>query len=694
MSHKRITLLTLIFLFSFVCLSCLHADTQNKFFSIAWLIRDFPDSTSEYGNWVNGETNYEGLKRASDIMDKCIAKARKKRPDLPKYMPQSIGLYNIPTKKEYGDLIKDRIAKGSEIGYSNAAIDNRKGEIEKYFEMPPNSINAWVGTWEAEEDPWTTKSAVENNINVQFNAVLEGDSIIGETIDLGHNWEGRPFMPYYTQFRPDNPNMSAKTNRELRETNAPLDLFWLTRSPWSEYDRHCFQYSFHLGDVRVGRGKYLRCTPDNIWFWRNEIDQWQKNLDKGYTPYSHISVCLEGELTAKDVDVNLIGKEGRDGNLMMLEKLCDYLLENGWTPVTGTQFYNWYSSKWPCPETPNVALYFNDTSKDPDGKYNTPQWATPEAESEDMGNIFIAETKYFRIIDHQHRLSPFMEVAYELETPNLFAAKYAGHDARTGDIGSLHGGSTFADGTGFIGDPKQLAVTAATGNALFWGNDPHRNVLVKWDVMAKKLGVEPLTKYRCYSVAIDGKDIQFPDVWDGKSPYGEIFDIVRNDKTVSWKKRITFNLDGKPTQLVITHRLIGKEHKIGFIDEKGALDGRKIELVFRPFFYPGWLLDQENLVYGKAPGINTPFSYKTDNPSDIKYKVNLKKKYGNKFSIYHDNPDVPEMGRSVEITLPTWATAVTFVDTAGSNQFVEARVDMSRLAGEISLRYKRLKPLD
>ena len=687
----------LVFILTFMIMTCAYCNEtsnkkQNKFFSIAWLIRDFPGNTEPYGHWINSETNFEGLERASAIMDKCIQKARKKRPDLPEYMPQNIGLYNVPTKKEYGDFVKDRLAKGSEIGYANAVFDNRKAEIEEYFNLPKGSINAWVGSWELEEEPWITKSAVDNNIKVQFNAVLEGDSLIGETIDLGHNWEGRPFMPYYTQIRLDKPNMSSKSNRELREKNAPLDLFWLTRTPWSEYDRHCFQYSFHLGDVRVGGGQYLRCTPDNIWFWKNEISEWQKNLDKKYIPYAHISICLEGELTGKGVDANQIGENGRDGNLAMLEKLIDYLLENGWTPLTGIEFYDWYSNKWPSPETPNTVVFFKDTARDPNGKYNTPNWSIPESESFDMGNILIAETKYFRVIDHEHRLSPFMEVAYELETPNLFQTGYAGHDPREDIIDELHGGATFADGTGFIGDPKQLSVTAATGNALFWGNDPHRGIPTKWDVMASKLGVMPMTKNRCYTVLIDGKDIQFPTKWEPNKYYGKIFDIVRNDKYISWKKRIKFDFNGKNATLVMSHKLEGKEHKIRIIDENNMFKNNKIEFAFRPFFYPGWLLEQEYLVYGNVSGMDKPFGYKIDNKEDVIQKVSIGKE--RILSLYHENNNVPEMNRMVEVILPKGTRNVKFIDKAGSNQYVEATAEMSYFPAEITLRYKRLNPID
>ncbi len=668
------------------CAGALYAGPQDKFFSVAWLIRDFPGNDSPPGHFLNSETNYKGLTNGDRIFTDSLARARKDRPELPRYMPQTIGLYNAPTAERYGNIVRRMLERGNcELGVANAVPDKRIKEISDYFGGFPVTAQA---NWELEEKPEFTKAFAGYGIRTQFNAVLEGDSLIGETIDMGHNWEGRPFMPYYTQLRSEDPRNSSKTNRELREKDAPLDLFWLTRSPWSEYDRYCFQYSTHPGDVLVGPGSRKRAYPDNIWYWENEIREWEKNLEKGYIPYAHISIALEGELIADP----LSDTDDRHVKHAILKNLVDLLLSRGWKPVSSGDFLAWYSERWPCPEAPNCAIYFEDTAREPDGRYFTPAWSNvgEDRETLDMGHIFIAETKYFRVCEHEHRLSPFMETAYELECPNLYVQKHAGHDPRTVKS-ELHGGATFADGTGWPGDPDQLSVTAASGNTLFWGNDPHRHIPAKWDYMAEKLGMEPLARHRCYTLAIDGRDIQFPDEWKPGEYYGEITNILRNDSIVSWEKYVTAMVDGKPCRIGLKHTLAGKTHRVKLLDPEGRLEGHSLELVFRPFFYQGWLADQEYMVFAEPFG-GDAFEYRVDNPAEVRRTCGFGR-VGKGFRIYHNNPDYPELGRSVEVSLSSCAESVTFVDPAGSGQYVEARVALSA-PGEFSLRYRRLHPLD
>lgn len=651
---------------------------NNRFFSIAFMIRD---SFDEYPpeHHCNPDTNYNGVKRACEMLDKAIAQARLDRPELPKHMPSVHGLGCPPTKPEFAEFIKDRLARGDDLGVFNTSD---KYEIAKSLGVDSDSIVTQVGNWEPEEEPWLTWRAVQDGIKVQFRAVLEGDSLIGETCDLGHNWEGHPFFPYYVQVRPDDPRMSAMTNRELRDSRAPLELSWLTRTPWSEYDRMCFQYSFHTGDVQIGGAP--RCEAGSIQFWRNEVEQWEKNLEAGLIPYAQISICLEG--------VNM----SRDNELRLFQDLVEYLLDRGWIPVTGREFSEWYSERWPSPETPNQLIVFNDTSRQPDGQYIVPPWVDrPQSTvTSDMGSVLVAETKYFRVIDHQHRMSPFMEVAYELEAPNLYVAGYAGHDSRDRENrDGIHNANTFADGTGFIGDPDSLPVTAATGNALFWGNDPHRGIEAKWDYFACELGVEPDARNRCYSLLIDGKDVQFAAEFDSAKPYGEFFDLIRTDEFVSWKKRIMAQVGGEAIPIVISHHIEGKNHQIEYIDESDKLSNRKLELVFRPHFYQGWLLNQELNVYGYVPGMVDAFEYRVDNETDTIADVDVPQDIENRFLlIYHSDPHHVEMSRMLDIKLPKSAEKVTFVDKAGGWQYVEARVQLTELA-PFTLRYKRMDPL-
>jgi hypothetical protein len=493
------------------------------------------------------------------------------------------------------------------------------------------------------------------------------------------------------QVRPDQPWLSSVTNRELREKNAPLDLFWLTRTPWSDYDRYCFGYSFHLGDV-LG-AKEPRVRPGNIWFWKNEISQWEANLKAGHIPYAHLSVCMECCMTAPELPYPSYQPPER---WRMIGELADELLQRGWKPVTGEAFRSWYAHRWPSPESPAQVLVFNDTSRDPEGKYFTVEGEA----TQDMGQILIAETKYFRIVDHQHRLSPFHEIAYELECPNLYPAGYAARDIRTEEERKEpnHLSKTWTDGKGTVGGPNPLRTSATTGNALFWGNDPHRGVPSKWEALAPGLGVPAdAPKNRGYTLLVNGKDVQFPEKLDLEKPYGEFFDVRRTEDSVDWKKRVRFQHNGKDVSLVIAHRIEGKQHHVDFQDETGALQGAKLELAFRPFFYPAWLKDQERMVYATTSGMTgEAFAYQTDNAEDIDRRQPLDSPLVTApfLKIYHCDPARLEMARMVDISLPPGKTkAVSFLDPKGSWIWTEARAELDSLAG-FTLRYRRLDGLD
>lgn len=660
--------------------SKVSSDT-NKFFSMALYMRD-GDYSRPAGNFANPDLNFDGLKTAFEMLDRAYEKVAGKGAKF----PSVIGLDVPPTKPEFTEFIKERLATGSELAVTSA---HQKEAIAKAFGLSPKTIVTQMALW-ISSIPETTAIDVDANLKVRFQAVLEGDSLIGETIDNGHNWEGRPFLPYYVQIRPDQPRLSSKSNREMRKNNAPLDLFWLTRSPWSVYDRYCFTHSFHLGDVFIGIPK--RCPVDDIWFWRNEILQWEKNIENKTIPYAHISVCNEMCTTTSMYTDTSFGMP--KDHYYRLEMLAEYLLKRGWKPITGKDFHKWYSNRWPCPETPSQLLVFNDTDRNPNGKYYVATF--DKVETYDKGDILIAETKFFRISDHQHRLSPFMEVAYNLEAPNLYAAGYAGHDPRKKDERTgNHFGKTFADGTGWVGDPDALSVTATTGNALFWGVDPDRGILTKWEKLAPNLGVPPkAARNRCYSLLIDGKDIQFPD--DISEKYGVFFDTKRQGNIVSWKKRIQIELDGKKVPLVISHTLVDKKHQIEFIDETQSLDKHTIELVFRPFWYPAWLIDQERMVYARATGmLGESFAYSVDNSEDIEFTHKLPSNIkGQYLSLYHCDPLRPELAREIRIEFSSdMADEIRFIDKAGSWIWTEARVKIKSL-GKFTLNYNRMFSLD
>ena len=656
------------------------APEKPRFFSMVLFV--MVDESQPRDHWANADLNFSGLKNGCEMLDASISKALGK----PSVFPVVIVLIDLPKKPEVIEFLKKRVAAGNQIGVQEP---DKRAAVANALGISPDELTVQAVNWNHGEKPERTMLEVQSGLRTKFDAVLEGDSLIGETIDLGHNWEGRPFFPYYVQMRPDQPWLSAMTNRELREKNAPLDLLWLTRTPWSDYDRLCFTYSFHLSDSQIW--KQPRIRPGDIWFWKNEIRQWEANLASGNIPFAHLSIGHECCNVAPEYRT----EHQAEGQSKMLGELADKLLQNGWKPVTGEQFRTWYASNWPSPEAPAQVLLFNDTSRNPEGKYFTVQGE----ETQDMGNILIAETKYFRVVDHQHRLSPFHEIAYELESPNLMAASYAAHDIRTEAerTEENHMARLWTDGTGQVGDPRQIRTSSTTGNALFWGDDPHRGIPSKWETLAPSLGVPAdAPKNRGYTLIVDGRDVQFPEKLDLAKPYGEFFDVQRTDDSVSWKKRVRFQHNGKEVSLVIAHRLHGKEHTVDLKDETNALNGAKLELAFRPHFYQAWLKDQERMVYGTTSGMKAEaFAYKTDNADDVEKRIELDSPLVTApfLKLYHCDPTRLEMARMVDISLPAGKTkAIRFIDQKGSWIWTEARVELDSLAG-FTLRYRRLDGL-
>ncbi len=677
----------LFMLFSFLPNMKAADSSDPLFFSMVVYVRD-GDYTTPRDHWNNADLNFDGLKTVCAMLDEKATQAAGQSATF----PLTIILEIPPTTPDRVAFTKERLRLGNELAIR---FEKDRAAIGASLDVAPDLITVIGAMWGDEETPERTARDVRSGIKTKFDAVLEGDSLIGETIDLGHNWEGRPFFPYYVQYRPDQPWMSSMANRELREKDAPLDLLWLTRSPWSDYDRYCFTYSFHLGDINIGRP--ARGSQGNIWFWKNEVVEWEKNFKAGNIPYAHLSVCSEGCVVAPDCGD--IGLDIPKGNYLLLGELAEMLFKRGWTPVTGEQFQSWYAQRWPSPETPPKIIVFNDTAREPDGKFHTAEHHRNDIETQDMGQILIAETKYFRIVDHQHRLSPFLEIACELETPNLYVASYAGTDLRTDEERQEpnHMAKTFTDGTGSVGARNQLPVTAQTGNALFWGEDPHRGTPSKWSTQAPALGVPAeAPKNRCYTLLVDGEDVQFPKNLDFTKPYGTFFDVERTEESVAWKKRVNFNHKGQDVSLVIAHRLEGKQHHVNLVDEAGALDGAKLELAFRPHFYPGWLKEQERMVYGTASGMTgEAFAYQTDNAEDVEKRIELDSPLVTEpfLKLYHCDPTRLEMGRMVNISLPVGiAKAVRFIDPKGSWIYTEARAELDSLAG-FTLRYRRLDGL-
>jgi len=672
---RFIAVLTSIALVGTAC-SAEPTPEKPRFFSMVFLA--MMDDASPRESWTNTDLNLSGLKTGCEMLDASLSKSLGK----PSVFPVVIIICSIPQKPEVIEFIKMRHRLGNQIGVNS---HHARLPLAQALDIPPSEITVQGSNWGEEQLPERTMNEVSAGIHSKFDGIFEGDSLVGESINLGHNWEGRPFFPYYVQVRPDQPGLSAVTNRELREQNAPLDLLWITPSPWTNYDRLSFHYSFHLSCAQ--QGKAPRIETGNIWFWKNELREWEKNQDAGNIPFAHLSIAHACNNTAPEH----ISRT----KFQVLGELADELLQNGWKPVTGEQFRTWYATRWPAPETPPQVLLFADTARTPEGNYLT----VDGEETQDMGNILLAETKYFRVVDHQHRLSPVHEVAYELESPHLMAASYAGHDSRTEAerTGVSPPPKIWSDGTGSVGALDQSRTSSLTGNALFWGDDPHRGIPSKWETLAPSLGVPAdAPKNRGYTLIVDGRDVQFPEKLDLAKPYGEFFDIQRTEDSVSWKKRVCFQHNGKDVSLVIAHRLHGKEHTVDLQDETGALAGAKLELAFRPHFYQAWLKDQERMVYGTTSGMKAEaFSYQTDNAEDIEKRVELDSSLVTApfLKLYHCDPARLEMARMVDISLPAGAAkAVRFIDPKGSWIWTEARVELDSLAG-FTLRYRRLNGL-
>jgi len=264
------------------------------------LLRD-GDYTTPAGHWANPIVNFEGLQTAFNLLDAAYAEDCIRRGAPVKPFPAVITLDIPPSKPEWTAYIKDRLASGSELAVTG---NGNTAAICQALGVDPKTVVTKGLDWWSEKTPEVTARGVAEGIKAQFGACLAGDSLRGETVDLGHNWEGRPFFPYYVQVRPDQPHLSAMPNRELRESNAPLELFWLTKSPWADYDRPDWTYSFHLSDVLLfselcppGAGKTAG---------RSDALSFGAGLAADHQQPIPAMVCGEMAITCRSQPINLV----------------------------------------------------------------------------------------------------------------------------------------------------------------------------------------------------------------------------------------------------------------------------------------------------------------------------------------------------------------------------------------------------
>ncbi len=555
-------------------------------------------------------------------------------------------------------------------------------EIGVFFAGGRPAIAKWLGIPEAEVttigfelfgdvDTEEQARASQQGFRATVNACIEGDSMLEERWDIPHNWEGAPYLPYWVQWDADRPADTARVNREMTKKQAALELQWATRTMWHNYDRICLPQCFHFGEpLKHSQWPFQQLAHrGDIWWWRAEIDELEANLSAGRTPLLYLNTASEA---------NIFSPSGPWAPMLDTEEalscaldLVALLLDRHWNLVTVREFTDYYAKRWPCPTVPSAAYLMNDTLA---GRPDKQGLVVPS-----HGRLLHAETQHFQIVDHEHRMSPEIVVAYDLQTPNL-----------------LRGGYTFGDPDQHGAGQNPGQYSATTGNALFWSPSAP---------LANAKGVP----YYHSAKPADARDRTFTlylgDEWE---PYqfaeARFINVTRRGSEVAWTKEMLAPVAGTDTKLRYTHRLVGSEHRVEVeVLGKDAV-GKPVRLRLCPYFHQGWDTDyakpgtprpatiadpksagQERNVFARVGA--REFAFSETNPSRTAERITLAAGRA-RIDLFNRNPgrprtapgwtidDNPAMNRGVLVTLDTHAAAVTLVDAPGPTHYVTAVVDL------------------
>ncbi len=491
------------------------------------------------------------------------------------------------------------------------------------------------------------------------NACVEGDSL-AEFWDIPHNWEGAPMFPYWVQWNPDQPLLTARTNRELDRDHALLELQWATRTLFHNYDRFPIPQCWHFGEPLKKKqwnvGQLVRRGEKGGW-WRVELEQYEANLRLGRTPFLYINTASEGNIFTPNGPWSPM--LDNDEALECALDLVALLLDHGWSLCTVKEFTDWFSQKWPCPKAPSMVYVMDDTLSNRDDRDGRVIMG--------HGRLLHAETRHFQICDPEGRMAPEMIVAYDLRTPNL-----------------LRGGYTFANpGKWNEKESWDGHYASTSGNAVFWSpSEPLKDADgVPYFPPYKK----PECRERTFTLYVG-------DEWQ---PYqfapGGVFDVRRDGDVLCWSKEMLAPVAGTDTRVIYHHTLDGPEHRVRVEVLGNDAVGKPVHLRLCPYFHQGWdhkapntrtddripdhnIVGQERNVFARTG--DREFAFSESNES-LRTET-VKTLADGKLSVYNRNPgrsggsfdDNPAFNRGFTIQVKGPQAGVEFVDPPGPNASV------------------------
>ncbi|MHB0999054.1 MAG: hypothetical protein ACYC27_07390 [Armatimonadota bacterium] len=574
---------------------------------------------------------------------------------------------NISGQREtYQQLYKD----GHEIGVWYAGM---RPKVAEWLGIPESKIT--TSGFQLFGDPDMDEQAreTEAGFRASANVCIEGDSFKDEFWDVPHNWEGAPWFPYWTQWDSAKPTSTARVNRELDKSNAMLELQWATRTMWETYDRICLPQNFHFGEpLKKEQWPFSPLVKrGDISWWRDEIDQYEKNLQAGRTPFLYINTGSESNIFTP----NGAWKSFLDSD-EALECALDFIqmmLDKKWQLITVSDFVDYYQSKWPCPEAPSSVFLLDDTLA---GHKDRSGLTVPS-----HGRLLRAETKHFQITDQENRMAPEMVVAYDLRTPNL-----------------LRGGYTFGDPNVWAVGANKAQYASTTGNAVFWS-------------MTQPLVNSKGEQYYHINKPEDSKNRTFTfylgDDWE---PYqftkAEFKDVKRDGEKILWSKVMKSSMPGTDIRIRYDTILDKSKQTIRVTVLGDDAEGLPARFRLCPYFHQGWDNDyvkagdkrpstipdplkvgQERNVFARVN--STEFAYSESNIVPMRKRIQLEPGPAS-VDIFNRNPgrdhsdplwtidDNPDMNRGLTLSFDGEGSSVEFVDPSGPWHFVTAVVDMGR----------------
>lgn len=565
--------------------------------------------------------------------------------------------WNDPGQKRY---FRGLYNAGHEIGVWFAGM---RPAIAQWLDIPQREITACGFQLFSDTDLEEQARLTQAGFLTGANACIEGDSHKEELWDIPHNWEGAPFLPYWVHWDPDHPERTSRVGRELTRTQAMLEMQWATRTLWHNIDRICLPQCFHFGEP-VKHTQWVQgplATKGDIRWWQDELRAFEDNVRLGRAPFAYINTASEANVFTPggpwapvlDVDTAL---------QCALDLVC-WMLERGWRMMTCRQFYDWFVRQWPCPSAPSAAFLMPDTLG---GRRDQRGTVIPH-----KGRMLHAETRYFQVIDHEHRLGPEMIIAYGLQTPNLLRAGY-----------------TFGDPALFGPGQNKAQYGSTTGNAVFWSPSPP---------LTDGAGVP----YYTVNKPPDARDrtitLYFGDEWQ---PYqfcdASIERVQRRGEVVSWTKRMRCPVNGTDIRLAWHHRLQGPHHRIRISVAGADAVGQPVCLRLCPYFHQGW-----DSFYGLQPGVrsvlseqagqeryvfassaDTLFEWRTDNTQPRRSRLTVPQSGRIRLHVFNRNPgrpaadpewtidDNPDCNRGLTVETKAPGAIIECIDTPGPSAYV------------------------